>query len=141
MIIIKYIGTFIAILVVVIIIGLLVKKDKQTTPTYYNKQIKYVNGQEKNPDEELKDQYRIGVTFSDDKAQIIDLIKGNVTFKLVYEGNTRFISRILKPDGTLIALIADKQGSFEETTSVTVPETGSYILDIKTTGKWSFARS
>jgi len=71
MMIIKYIGTFIALLTVVIIIGLLTKKDKPSTPSYNNKLIKYVNA-EGSSIEDTKDQYRIGITYSGDKKEIID---------------------------------------------------------------------
>jgi hypothetical protein len=141
MIILKYIGTFVVILVVVIIIGILLKKEKSTTPNYYNKQIKNVKVQNTPSEiEEHKDQYRIGVTFKGDKSQITDLIEGNATFDISHFGYSHFTAHLLKPDGTLIAVLADVDGSYKGTKTVKIPETGIYIFDVKTTGEWSFSR-
>jgi hypothetical protein len=89
---------------------------------------------------EKKDQYRIAENYKDNKAQIIDLIQGSATFYIKYEGNTNFTARLLKPDGTLVEVLADINGSFKGSKTINVPETGSYILDIKCTGTWSIFR-
>jgi len=89
---------------------------------------------------EQKDQYRMSENFQDNKAQIIDLIQGPATFEMKYEGNTNFTVKLLNPDGSLVQTLADVTGSYKGTKSITVPKTGSYILDVKCTGTWSVYR-
>ena len=89
---------------------------------------------------EKKDQYRMSENFQDNKAQIIDLIEGPATFEMKYEGNTNFTVKLLNPDGSFVEILADVTGSYKGTKSITVPRTGSYILDVKCTGTWSVYR-
>ena len=102
-------------------------KDKQTTQT-----------QQQEP--EKKDQYRIAEMFSGNKEQIIDLIAGPATFEIEHEGNSTFIARLLNGDGSLVEVLADVNGNYRGTKTITVPKTSSYILDVKTTGRWSVYR-
>jgi hypothetical protein len=89
---------------------------------------------------EKKDQYRMSEMFSGDKAQIIDLIEGPATFEIEHEGTSAFTVRLLNPDGTQVELLADVTGNYRGTKSITVPKTSSYILDVKTEGRWSVYR-
>lgn len=90
---------------------------------------------------EKKDQYRMDETFENDKAQIIDLIEGRATFEINYKGNSTFTCRLLNNVGDLVDILADNRpGPFKDTTTVTVPKTSSYILDVRTTGFWSVYR-
>ena len=91
-------------------------------------------------EEEKKDQYRIAENFTDSKSQIIDLIEGNATFELSYQGNSNFNVRLLYSDGTLLEVLADVTGPYKETKTITIPKTASYILDVKTVGRWSVYR-
>jgi len=101
-------------------------KDNQTT--------------QQQPEPERKDQYRMSEMFSGNKAQIIDLIEGPATFEIEHEGNSNFTARLLNPDGTLVELLADVTGSYRGTKTITVPKTSSYILEVKTEGRWSVFR-
>jgi hypothetical protein len=97
--------------------------------------------QQQQPQEpEHKDQYRIAEMFTGNKAQIIDLIQGSATFDIEFEGDSTFTARLLNPDGTLIDVLADVKGNYRGKKTITAPKTGSYILDVKTTGRWSVYR-
>jgi hypothetical protein len=132
----KIILGFISVLVVIAFIGLLVKKD---SPLFPDKEDNKTVSQQ-NTSEEPKDQYRIGVTFTGDKSEIVDLVQGKATFDLTYLGNSKFTARILKPDGDVIGVLADVTGHYKGTRMMEIPETGSYLMDVKTTGEWSIAR-
>ena len=101
-------------------------KDNQTT--------------QQQPEPERKDQYRMSEMFSGNKAQIIDLIEGPALFEIEHEGNSNFTARLLNSDGTLVELLADVTGSYRGTKTITVPKTSSYILEVKTEGRWSVSR-
>jgi predicted LPLAT superfamily acyltransferase len=95
---------------------------------------------QKQEEPERKDQYRIAEMFTDSKAQIIDLIQGTATFDIEYEGDSTFSARLLNPDGSLVDVLAEVRGNYKGTKTITAPRTGSYILDVKTTGRWSVYR-
>lgn len=89
---------------------------------------------------ERKDQYRIAEMFTGNKAQIIDLIQGTATFDIEFEGDSTFTARLLNPDGSLVEVLAEVKGNYRGTKTITAPKTGSFILDVKTTGRWSVYR-
>ena len=89
---------------------------------------------------EPKDQYRMVEPFSGNKSQMVDLIAGPATFEIKYEGNTHFIAILLKTDGTILDTLANVNGSYKGTKSITVPETTGYVLDVKCEGTWSIYR-
>jgi hypothetical protein len=89
---------------------------------------------------ESKDQYRIAENYQDDKSQIIDLIEGPAAFDMKYDGSSNFIVHLLNPDGTLVEVLADTNGSYKGYKTINVPKTGSYILDVKCKGTWSIYR-
>ena len=95
---------------------------------------------QKQEEPESKDQYRIAEMFTGSKAQIIDLIQGTADFKIEYEGDSTCVMRLLNPDGSLVDVLADVRGSYRGKKTINVPKTGSYILDVKTTGRWSVYR-
>ena len=95
---------------------------------------------QKQEEPESKDQYRIAEMFTGSKAQIIDLIQGTADFKIEYEGDSTCVMRLLNPDGSLVDVLADVKGSYRGKKTINVPKTGSYILDVKTTGRWSVYR-
>lgn len=136
----KYIGTFIVILAVVIIIGLFVKKDKPANPnpTYNNKMIKNVQMQ-KSSNGDSKNQYRIGITYSGNKTEIINLLKGRAEFDVDDEETGNFNAAILKPDGKPVALLAEGNEPFKKNCFVDITETGTYLVDIKSAGEWSLS--
>lgn len=108
------------------------KKSSKDQPTTQQQQ------QKQEP--ERKDQYRIAEMFTGSKAQIIDLIEGTATFEIEHEGDSTFTASLLDPDGTLVDVLANVTGNYRGTKTITAPKTGSYILDVKTTGRWSVYR-
>jgi hypothetical protein len=95
---------------------------------------------QKQEEPESKDQYRIAEMFTGSKAQIIDLIQGTADFKIEFEGDSTCVIRLLNPDGSLVDVLADVKGNYRGKKTINVPRTGSYILDVKTTGRWSVYR-
>jgi hypothetical protein len=87
-----------------------------------------------------KDQYRIAEIFEGDKNQMHDLIKGPATFYIMHQGTGPFKITLLKNDGTLLGILAEGTGDFKGKKEMDIPETTAYILDVKTTGKWSVYR-
>lgn len=87
-----------------------------------------------------KDQYRIAEIFEGDKSQMHDLIKGPATFDIMHQGSGQYKIRLLKNDGTEFAVLAEGSGDFKGKKEITIPETTAYILDVKSTGKWSVYR-
>jgi len=87
-----------------------------------------------------KDQYRIAEIFEGDKSQMHDLIKGPATFDIMHQGSGQYKIRLLKNDGTEFAILAEGSGDFKGKKEITIPETTAYILDVKSTGKWSVYR-
>lgn len=96
--------------------------------------------QQQQPEPERKDQYRIAEMYSGNKSQIIDLIEGTATFDIEHDGDSTFTARLLNPDGSLVDVLAEVKGNYRGTKTITAPKTGSYILDVKTTGRWSVYR-
>jgi hypothetical protein len=95
---------------------------------------------QKKEEPESKDQYRIAENFTGSKAQIIDLIQGTADFKIEFEGDSTCVMRLLNPDGSLVDVLADVRGNYRGKKTINVPRTGSYILDVKTAGRWSVYR-
>lgn len=124
----KFLFSLLVIALLVFACGKKSEKDNQTTQT------------QQQPEPERKDQYRIAENFSGNAAQIIDLIEGPATFEIEYEGDSTFIMRLLNSDGSLVDVLADVNGNYRGTKTITVPKTSSYILDVKTTGRWSVYR-
>ena len=86
---------------------------------------------------EPSEQYNISFSFNGDRSQIIDLIKGNAELKLVYSGTSEFTAKLLNVDGSLLVNLTDRYGPFSEKIIAVIPETGAYLLDVKTIGEWS----
>lgn len=86
------------------------------------------------------EQYRISFSFEGNRNQIIDLIKGKAKFKLIYEENSKIYAVLMHTDGTQLALLANENGPFKREQVIEIPETGAYILDVRTTGEWSLSR-
>ena len=89
---------------------------------------------------EKKDQYRIAENYSGNKSQVIDPIEGPATFDIEFKGDSAFVARLMDHDGNVIDVLADVKGPYKGTKSVTVPKTGSYILDVRCKGIWSVYR-
>lgn len=87
-----------------------------------------------------KDQYRIAEIFDGDRSQMHDLIKGPATFDIMHQGTGSYKISILRNDGTLLAVLAEGSGDFKGKKELEIPETTAYILDVKSTGKWSVYR-
>jgi hypothetical protein len=87
-----------------------------------------------------KEQYRMAEMYDNDKTQMIDLIQGKAAFQIIYNGEGNFKANILKTDGTLLAVLADVNGSYKGKMTVDVPATTAYILDVHCKGQWSVYR-
>lgn len=96
--------------------------------------------QEKDTIDIKKDQYRIAEIFTGNKNQMHDLIKGPATFDIMHQGSGKFKATIKKPDGTIVAVLAEVTGDFKGKKKIDVPETTAYILDVETEGQWSVYR-
>lgn len=125
---IKFLFSLLLIAVLVFACGKKSDKDLQTTQ------------QQQKQEPERKDQYRIAEMFSGNKSQIIDLIEGPAAFEIEHEGDSTFTVWLLNNDGSQVELLADVTGNFRGTKTITVPKTTSYILDVKTSGRWSVYR-
>ena len=89
---------------------------------------------------EPKDQYRIAENFQDSKNQIIDLMEGPATFDITYQGDSHFNATLKNGDGTTLAVLADVDGNYKSTKSITVPKTAAYIIEVTCKGVWSIYR-
>ncbi len=89
---------------------------------------------------EPKDQYRIAENYTGNKTQIIDLIAGPATFEIKYEGSSQFRAVLLNNNGSILDTLVNVSGSYQGEKSINVPQTTSYILDVKTKGVWSIYR-
>jgi PBP1b-binding outer membrane lipoprotein LpoB len=129
----KYIKTGFSIVILIFLFtGCSKDKDKKFVDNY--------KVQPKDTADINKDQYRIAEIFEGDKNQMHDLIKGPATFSIMHEGPGPFKVTLLKNDGTELAVLADVTGDFKGKKKLEIPETTAYILDVKTTGKWSVYR-
>ena len=129
----KY-AAFVLALILIITFGVLYysnDKTQNTAETTANKTVQ---------NESVSEQYKIYFNFTGDESQIIDLIKGNVELNLIYEGTSKFTAKLLNTDGTLLAELVDRNGPVNEKQIISVPKTGAYLLDVKTTGDWSMGR-
>jgi hypothetical protein len=87
-----------------------------------------------------KDQYIIAEEYKGSQDQIIDLIKGEAVFTIVHKDEGEFKANLKKPDGKLIVVLADVTGEYSGKKSVTITETGPYIVEVITKGRWSIYR-
>ena len=129
----KY-AAFVLALILIITFGVLYyssDKTQNTAETTANKTVQ---------NESVSEQYKIYFNFTGDESQIIDLIKGTVELNLIYEGTSKFTAKLLNTDGTLLAELVDRNGPVNEKQIISVPKTGAYLLDVKTTGDWSMGR-
>ena len=129
----KYFGSILALVIIVALMGVY---DWNSDKGGKGKE----KVQKQNPTEDTSKQYKMSYSFDGDKTQIIDLMKGRAEFDLVYSGKSNFTARILNTDGTLLAVLADVGGPYSQKQVIEVPETGTYLLDVKTSGEWSLSR-
>lgn len=132
-IILKYAGICFSVIIIVTVVVLYFVNGESTMKQEQK-------AQKQNQQDQTSDQYKMYFNFDGDKTQIIDLIKGNAEFNVVYSGNSKFTAKILNADGTLLATLADVDGSYNQRREIDVPETGPYLLDVTTSGEWSLAR-
>jgi hypothetical protein len=125
--IVKYLGSFLAVTTVIILILIYIG--------YSNKGAKVEASQV-----ETSEQYKVSFNFEGDKSQLVDLLKGKAEINLEYFGKSKFSARLLRSDGKLLATLSDGFGQSKQKHVIDIPETTAYILDIKTTGKWEFSR-
>jgi len=90
--------------------------------------------------QEPKDQYRIAENFEGNKNQIVDLMEGPATFDISYKGDSHFNAILKNGDGTVLEVLADVDGNYKSTKSITVPKTAAYIIEVTCKGTWSIYR-
>lgn len=129
----KY-AAFILVMMLIITLGVMYySNDKTASPEHQSAKKTAQN-------ESTSEQYKIYFNFSGDASQIIDLIKGTAEINLVYKGTSGFTARLLNTDGTLFTELVDKNGPVNQKQIISVPKTGAYLLEVKTTGEWSMNR-
>ena len=89
---------------------------------------------------DTSEQYRMYFSLEGDQFQIIDLMKGTAELNMVYSGKSKFTAKLLHSDGTLLTMLADVNGPYNRKQKIDVPETGPYLLDVRTSGEWSLSR-
>lgn len=129
----KY-AAFILVMMLIITLGVMYYSNGKTETTEHRSANKTVQN------ETSSEQYKIYFNFNGDESQIIDLIKGTAEINLVYEGTSKFTARLLNSDRTLFTELVDMNGPVNEKQIISVPKTGAYLLDVKTTGEWSMNR-
>ncbi len=131
----QYIKYFTA-LFVLVLITIACNSDKSDKQNSDNQKKNQTDPVKKEP----KDQYRDGETFQDDKNQLINLIQGPATFKVSYVGDSHFIATIKDADDKVIDVLADVNGNYKGTKTITAPKTDVYILDVRCKGSWTIYR-
>lgn len=96
--------------------------------------------QEQKPSEANNDEYKMYFSFDGNKKQTIELNEGKADLNMVYNDDSEFAAKILKTDGTMLAMLIETNGPYNGIHIIDVPEKGIYILDVKTTGHWSLSR-
>jgi hypothetical protein len=129
----KYFGSILFVVIIITALGVYVRNNDIS-------KCREAIAKGNNQEDQTSEQYKMYFSFNGDKSQIIDLIEGKASFSLVYFGDSKFTARILKPDGTPVATLADVNGSYRGINVVDVPETGPYIFYVKTIGVWELAR-
>ncbi len=107
---------------------------------FSDKDIKVEKAQKQNQPEKTSEQYKMYFNFDGDHNQTIDLIKGKAKLNMVYSGTSKFTAKLLNSDGTLLTMLADVTGPYNRKQEIDVPETGAYLLYVRTSGKWSLSR-
>ena len=105
-----------------------------------NKTVDNYKVQTKDTADVHKDQYRIALIFTGNKSQMLDLIKGPVSFDIMHTGNGKFKVTLMKTDGNTVAVLADVIGDFKGKKKLEILETNAYILNVETEGQWSVYR-
>ena len=77
--------------------------------------------------------YKMYFNFDGNRSQILYLIKGKAELRMVYTGKTKFNAKLMSTDGAFISLLADENGPYDQIQIIDIPETGSYLLDVKMT--------
>ncbi len=99
---------------------------------------------QKTPDEIAdsihKQQYRMEYTLDNTvdemMLQIIHLNKGEVYFSMEHFGEKEFIVVLKTPEEVLVDTLANFIGKNKLTKTIDIAETGPYLLEVKTEGKW-----
>jgi hypothetical protein len=84
-------------------------------------------------------QYRMIYTGTTNNDLIIDLIQGESTFVMEYNGNENFVVNLTTNEGKIIENLANVNGRWKGVKKFTVTATNPYLLQIRTNGPWSVA--
>ena len=69
-------------------------------------------------------------------SEMFSLDEGLKTFDMTYHGSDNFIVWLMDGQGNRVDLLANQIGSFNGSKAVGIPQTGTYLLDITSNGKW-----
>lgn len=84
-------------------------------------------------------QYRMIYTGTTNNDLIIDLLPGESTFVMEYNGNENFVVNLVTNEGKFVESLANVNGRWKGTKKYNVPATNPYLLQVRTNGPWSVA--
>jgi hypothetical protein len=84
-------------------------------------------------------QYRMIYTGTTNNDLIIDLLQGESTFVMEYNGNGSFVVNLTTNEGQVIENLANVTGRWKGIKKFNVTSTNPYLLQVRTDGPWSVA--
>jgi hypothetical protein len=70
-------------------------------------------------------------------SEFFTLNSGLRTFNLNYSGSDNFIVWLMDNQGNRVDLLANQIGNFDGSYAVGIPQTGTYLLNVESNGKWN----
>jgi hypothetical protein len=92
---------------------------------------------EKQKEESTQPQSKQTLSGTGTKTQKVTLSKGAAIFNYTYKGQMNFIVWLKDSDAQEVSLIANEIGSSSGSKSVNIRESGTYLIDVKSDGKWT----
>lgn len=127
----KHVGVFFLVTVIIVFMALFFE-----TGTKGFKNIEE-NARKEFLSDETSEQSKMYFHFEGNQSQSLELLKGKAILNLIYSGKSKFTVKLLHLDGTLLAVLADVNGPYNQKQIIEVPKTDEYILDVRTAGEWS----
>ncbi|MBE2255374.1 MAG: hypothetical protein IAE65_04170 [Ignavibacteria bacterium] len=90
-----------------------------------------------NPNVNQIEMYRMSYSQSGNRDLIIDLLPGDATFVMEYNGNGNFKVRLLTNTGQFVQELANTNGKFKGVAKYNVPEINPYLLEVRADGPWT----
>ncbi len=72
-------------------------------------------------------------------SELFTLDYGLKTFEMNYRGADNFIVWLMDDQGNRVDLLANEIGSFDGSKAIGIPQTGTYLLNIESNGKWEIS--